>query len=85
MKIKKVIVFDYGNFLVSSPFLPSSIFILPPFSPVSVPLRGKKIETLLEISFIQHSHVSVPLRGKKIETTGVFQRSYTSGFRPLAG
>ncbi|ELS34176.1 hypothetical protein Pse7429DRAFT_0658 [Pseudanabaena biceps PCC 7429] len=35
---------------------------------VSVPLRGKKIETSVQVDTTKISIVSVPLRGKKIET-----------------
>jgi hypothetical protein len=56
-------------FYLALSFLPSSIFILRSFSPVSVPLRGKyrsEGQKLLENRFIGDllTAVSVPLRGK---------------------
>ena len=36
---------------------------------VSVPLRGKKIETKIKTEEMSLAQVSVPLRGKKIETS----------------
>ena len=54
-------------------------------SVVSVPLRGKKIETNT-FAFRDYIKVSVPLRGKKIETFGQYNLfQFAKSFRPLAG